>query len=286
MLKRIIARLDIKNGVLVKGIQLEGLRNLGDPLHFANQYYEDLIDEIHYQDVVASLYDKKFLAEIIEKNAKNIFVNISVGGGIRKEEDVDKLLRIGVDKVSINTAAIKNPNFLERLVNKYGSSTIAVNVDTIFNGKYFEVLIETGREKTGVELYSWLDKLKKINIGEVIVTEISKEGTQKGIDIELYKNISSRIDIPVIAHGGIGSMDHVLGLFKNTNVAGVSISSLFHYNYVKKDNENNLQGTNYFIKNLKESDQKGFNIKILKEYLKINNVEVRLWSKKIIHLLE
>ena len=150
--KRIISRLDVKNGILVKGINLEGLRNLGDPEHFSKIYYNQKIDEIHFQDIVASLYNRDVLFKIIEKISKKIFVNVSVGGGIRNINEVDKLLRIGADKVVINTAAVKNPKFLKKLVDVYGSSTISVAIETAKIENKYEVFIETGREKTGIEL--------------------------------------------------------------------------------------------------------------------------------------
>ena len=131
MYKRIISRLDIKNGILVKGIGLEGFRNLGEPSNFSKKFYNDNIDEIHFQDVVASLYNRNILYNVIEKNCKTIFVNLSVGGGIRTEEEIDNLLRLGADKVSVNTAAIKNPKFLKNIVKIFGSSTINVAIETL-----------------------------------------------------------------------------------------------------------------------------------------------------------
>ena len=274
MYKRIISRLDIKNGILVKGIQLEGLRNLGDPSYFANQYYNDQIDEICFQDVVATLYNKNLISGIIEKCSENIFVNIAAGGGIRKIEDADTLLRIGVDKICINSEGVRDNNFLKELVNKYGSSTIAVNIDTIFNGNFYEVLIETGREKTNLKLESWVEKLDILNVGEIVLTEISREGTEKGFNIELYKKISKLTNIPVIAHGGAGNNEQILELFQATNVSGVSIATLFHYNYIKEDNESKMTGTNYFLKNKKKVEEKN-KIKNLKKFLLKNNVNVR-----------
>ena len=179
MYKRIISRLDVKNGTLVKGINLEGLRNLGDPEHFSKIYYDQKIDEIHFQDIVASLYDRDVLFNIIEKISKKIFGNVSVGGGIRSLDEVDKLLRIGVDKIAINSAAVRKPKFLEQLVNIYGSSKISVNVETAKINNKYEIFIETGREKTGLELFEWIDTIQKMKVGEIIVTEIPLEGRNK-----------------------------------------------------------------------------------------------------------
>ena len=193
MLKRIISRLDVKNGILVKGINLEGLRNLGDPNYFAKKYYDDLIDEIHFQDIVASLYDRDSLSKIVEKNSKSIFVNVSVGGGIRTIKDADKLLRIGVDKIAINSEGVRNPNFLRELVKIYGSSTISVNIETIKTTNFYEVMIETGREKTGVDLFKWIEKLQDIGVGEIIITKINDEGKQNGFDVDFYKTMRKKL---------------------------------------------------------------------------------------------
>jgi imidazole glycerol-phosphate synthase subunit HisF len=272
--KRIISRLDIKNGILVKGIQLEGLRNLGDPSYFAGQYYNDQIDEICFQDVVATLYNKNLISKIIEKCSENIFVNIAVGGGIRKIEDVDTLLRIGVDKICVNSEAVRDNNFLKKLVTKYGSSTIAVNIDTIFNGNFYEVLIETGREKTNLRLESWVEKLNILNVGEIVLTEISREGTQKGFNIDLYKKILKLTNIPIIANGGAGNNEQILELFQATNVSGVSIATMLHYDYMKENDETQMTGTNYFLKNKKKGETKN-KIKDLKKFLLKNNINVR-----------
>ena len=276
MLKRIISRLDVKNGILVKGINLEGLRNLGDPNYFAKKYYDDLIDEIHFQDIVASLYDRDSLSKIIEKNSKSIFVNVSVGGGIRTIKDADKLLRIGVDKIAINSEGVRNPDFLRELVNIYGSSTISVNIETIKTKNFYEVMIETGREKTGVDLFKWIDKLQDIGVGEIIITKINDEGKQNGFDVDFYKTMRKKIDVPLIAHGGAGSKENILKLFKETNVDGVSIASMFHYKYILKDYNSDMIGTNYFLKNFDEKASTGMLIKDLKKYLSDNKINIRV----------
>ena len=228
MYKRIISRLDIKNGILVKGIGLEGLRNLGKPEYFSNLYYNNSIDEIHFQDVVASLYDRKILYDVIEKNCKTIFVNISVGGGVRNISEADRLFRLGADKISVNTAVVKNPKFLKNLVNTYGSSSIGVNVDVIKIGGKYEVLIETGRERTGLELFEWIDKIQDLNVGEITVTDILREGRKKGFNIELFKELRKRVSTQLVAHGGAGMFEHIKDLLE-TNVDAVSISSMLHY---------------------------------------------------------
>ena len=254
MYKRIISRLDIKNGVLVKGIGLEGLRNLGNPEHFLKIYYDQKIDELHLQDVVASLYGRDVLFNIIERISKKIFINISVGGGIKDEREVDKLLRLGVDKIIINSAAVKKPSLLEELVKRYGSSTIGVNIETTKIDNKYEIFIETGRERTNIELFRWIDKVQQFNVGEIIVTEISKEGRSKGFNIDLYKNIRKRVDAQLVAHGGAGPLDNIFKLFREADVDGVSIASLFHYKNIETQPSLKLKGSNAFIKDVKEED--------------------------------
>jgi len=276
LFKRIIARLDIKNGSLVKGINLEGLRNLGDPDYFSKIYYDHGIDEIHFQDVVASLYNRDVLFKIVEKNSKKIFVNVSAGGGIRNEKEVDNLLRVGVDKVVINSAAVKNPLFLKKLVNKYGSSTIAVAIESNKIDNKYEVLIETGRERTGLELFEWVKKIQSFGVGEIIVTDISREGKNKGFNIELYEKLRPKVFVQLIAHGGAGPLDNIVNLFNLSDVDGISVASLFHYNYLKKNLDSQLKGNNFFLQTFEDTDKKGTNIKDLKNYLKSKNIKVRL----------
>ena len=276
MYKRIISRLDIKNGILVKGISLEGLRNLGDPEYFSKVYYDQNIDEIHFQDVVATLYNRNVLFQIVERNSKKIFVNVSVGGGIKSEEEVDKLLRIGVDKVVINSAAVKNPEFLKKLVMRYGSSTISVNVETAKINEKYEILIETGRERTGLELYDWIDKLQNLRVGEIIVTEIPMEGRNKGFNINLFKDLRKRVETQLVAHGGAGPLDNIVKLFKYCDVDAISIASLFHYHYLKAAKNLKLKGSNYFVQSLKDDEKRGVSIAELKKHLFSKGIKVRI----------
>ncbi len=276
MYKRIISRLDIKNGVLVKGISLEGVRNLGSPDFFSNIYYKEFVDEMHFHNVVASLYDSSLMFDMIERNSKKIFVNVSVGGGIKNEKEVDKLLRIGVDKIVINSAAVKNPNFLRKLVNIYGSSTISVNIETAqINGKY-KIFTETGRVNTNIDLHDWIDQVQKLEVGEIILTDIFSEGKGKGFNIELFKDIRKRVDTQLVAHGGAGPKENILDIFNFCDVDAVSIASLFHYHYLKPDDNSELKGSNYFIHFLDKNEKRGLSIIELKKYLKSNGVKVRL----------
>tara|TARA_B100001248_G_C27371290_1_gene451793 strand:+ start:769 stop:1599 length:831 start_codon:yes stop_codon:yes gene_type:complete len=274
--KRIISRLDIKNGKLVKGISLEGVRNLGDPDFFSKIYYDNLIDEMHFHNVIASLYESNMVFEIIERNTKKIFVNVSVGGGVRSEEEVDKLLRIGVDKVVINSAAVKDPVFLKKLVEIYGASTISVNIETAkVNGKY-KVFIETGRVNTGIDLYDWIEKVQKLNVGEIIITDIFAEGKNNGFNTNLFKEVRKNVDTQLVAHGGAGPKENILEIFTECNVDAISIASLFHYHYLKSNKSSELKGSNYFIHFLNDDEKRGMSILELKKYLKSEGVKVRL----------
>ena len=276
MYKRIISRLDIKNGILVKGINLEGLRNLGDPEYFSKKYYNENIDEIHFQDVVASLYNRKVLFDILERNSKNVFVNVSAGGGIKNLNDVDKLLRLGVDKVVINSEAVRNPKLLKDLVQIYGSSTISVNIETAKISDYYEVLIETGRERTGLDLFKWIDQIQNYQVGEIVVTEIPREGKNQGFNLDLYEKIRKKVNIQLIAHGGAGPLDNIAEIFKKCDVDGISIASLFHYNYLTKTSVKKIKGSNYFLQSMDNKDQNGISIIELKKFLLSKGIKIRL----------
>ncbi len=274
MYKRLIARLDIKNNYLVKGINFEGLRVLGLPYDFSKKYFEEGIDEIHYQDVVASLYGRNLLDDTIKKTVKNIFVTFGVSGGIRSINDIDKILRLGADKISLNTAAVKNPDLVSNSVKKFGSSTICINIDAIYRNKNeYEVLIESGREKTNLNLYKWIEKIQKLGAGEICLTSINFEGKQNGFDIELYRHVKDITDIPIIAHGGCGNLNHLLEVYEY--VDAVSVASILHYSYLSKFNYKMGNMGNLSFLNLKHDKKKNISIRDIKEYLKKNKVNVR-----------
>ena len=216
---RLIARLDVKNNALVKGIHLEGLRVLGNPNSFGERYYYEGIDELIYMDVVASLYNRNSLHDLIKKTAEKIFVPLSVGGGVRTENDVKELLRSGADKVIINTAAVKDPGLIERLVNRFGSSTIVVAIEAIKDesGEY-GVYIDNGREYTGLKVIDWASQVEKCGAGEIILTSVDNEGTGKGLNYELINEVTSSAGIPVVVHGGIGTVQHLVDGFHSENI--------------------------------------------------------------------
>jgi cyclase len=280
MNRRIIARLDIKGPNLVKGIHLEGLRVLGKPEYFAKYYYETGADELMYVDVVASLYERNSLKDIITKTAKEIFIPLTVGGGLRTIEDITEVLRAGADKVSLNTAAIKNPMLIKEASRKFGSSTIVVTIEAIKHndGNYY-AYIDNGREFTGVPVMTWAKQVEELGAGEIVITSVDTEGTGKGYDLTLTEKIASMVSIPVIAHGGAGRVEHVRDVIQQGKADAVAIASILHYDFIKKnkvvgnfENEGNIE----FLTNKKVfSPISSANIKEIKRYLISNNIECR-----------
>ena len=268
---RVIPNLYIKNNSLVQGINLEGLRVLGEPEVFAKLYYENGADELIYHDVVASLYGQNTLFEIVEKTAKKIFIPLTVGGGIRSVEQIKKILSCGADKISLNSAAVKNPKFITECAQIFGTSTISINIQTNkINDEYY-VFTETGRNNSGKKLIDWMEQVQSYGAGEIVLTSILKEGTGKGVDTELLKNLQSNIHIPLIIQGGIGDINTVINLKNDDRFSGAAISSALHYYYLTKI-KNSVQsfGNKDFIMGLREqNDRKQFSLADLKK--KLNN---------------
>ncbi len=247
---RIIPRLDIKGPDLVKGIHLEGLRTLGKPEDFARYYYENGADELLYMDVVASLYERNSLHEIISKTAKEIFIPLTVGGGIRTIEDIRNVLRAGADKVSLNTAAIKNPELIRKASQQFGSSTITIAIEASKqpDGRYL-AFTDNGREYTGIEVLSWAKKVESLGAGEIIITSIDREGTGTGYDTELTGMVSENVSIPVVAHGGPGKLEDIFRVLKEGKADAVSMASMLHYNYITKNkSRGKIEGNTEFLK--------------------------------------
>ena len=231
--KRIIAKLEIKGPNLVKGINLEGLRVLGKPEYFAQNYYQNGIDELFYQDVVASLYGKNALYETISKTAKEIFIPLTVGGGIRNIKDIYKILKAGADKVSINSKIFTSPNIINDAVKIFGRSTIVGNVEILKKNEKYYCYYNNGRTPTNYLAYDWILKLQKLGVGEIILTFIDFDGTGRGFDIDFIQNIKNKLSIPLVISGGAGNSKQVSQLFKKTKVSGVALASLLHYNLVQ-----------------------------------------------------
>jgi len=277
LIKRIIARLDIKNDFLVKGMHLEGLRILGYPELFSKKYFDEEIDEIIFQDVVASLYKRNQLNNLISKISKNVFVPIIVGGGIRNIKDIREILVSGADRVSINTGAIHNKNFLKEAVKVFGTSTICISIETLKIDDSYKIYTDSGRTEINKNTFDWIKEVQDIGVGEIILTSINNEGTGKGFDINLYEKASRITDIPLLAHGGAKTPDDVYEVFSKADVDGAIIASAFHFNYYKElldKKEIPLTGSTNFLKN-KNSLLMSFKIKKLKEYLKLKNIEIR-----------
>ena len=227
---RLIARLDIKNEYVIKGIHLEGLRKIGDPIVLAKKYYEQGIDEIVFIDAVASLYDRNNLFHIIERACKEVFIPITIGGGIRSIKDIENALKSGADKIAINTQAIRSPELIYEASRIYGSQCIVGSIEAKRINSKWMAYTENGREETGVDAVEWAVRLEELGAGELIVTSIDQEGVKKGFDIPLLQEISKRLSIPVIASGGAGNVVHISSVVDQTEVGAVAIASLLHYN--------------------------------------------------------
>lgn len=231
---RIIPRLDIKGPNLVKGIHMEGLRVLGKPEQFARYYYENGADELMYMDAVASLYGRNSLLNIVQRTAKEIFIPLTVGGGLRNVDDIRTVLRAGADKVSINTAAIQRPELIREASRAFGSSTIVVAIEAFKkpDGSY-EAYTDYGRQKTGVNAFTWAVRATELGAGELVVTSIDREGTGKGFDLELTLRIAEAVPIPVIAHGGAGTVADVYEVIMQGKADAVSMASILHYHVIQ-----------------------------------------------------
>lgn len=227
---RLISRLDIKGENLIKGLRFEGLRVVGLPNERAVKYYQEGADEILYIDAVASLYDQKHLANLAAAASKDVFVPITVAGGIRSVDDVRLLLRSGADKVAINTAAVKFPKLISQVAEAFGSQCIVLSIEAKrVSDLNWEVFVESGREPTGLQVLDWLEEGIAMGAGEILVTSVDKDGLEQGADIDLVTLISERSSVPVIASGGIGTHLHAVEVFENTKADAIAIGSALHY---------------------------------------------------------
>ena len=277
---RIIPKLDIKGPNLVKGMHLEGLRVLGKPEFFANYYYNEGADELIYLDVVASLYGRNSLHDIISRTAKEIFIPLTVGGGIRNLKDISDVLRSGADKVCLNTSAHENPKIISDSSRMYGKSTIVISIEAIkqSDGSYM-AFTDNGRNQTGTEVVAWAKKVEELGAGEILLTSVDKEGTGEGIDYNLISKVCKSVNIPVVAHGGIGKPKDVLKVASELPVSGVAISSILHYqaiNFSDKNDEDNEEGNIEFLKSSRSiSSINTSRIKDIKKLLKENHIQIR-----------
>lgn len=272
---RIIPKLEIKNNNLIKGINLEGLRVLGQPINFAENYFNQGADEIFYIDSVASLYGTNNLTQFVKNTSKKIFIPLTVGGGIRNLHDIEEMLKNGADKVSINSAGIDNIKFIKEASRIFGSSTIVSNIECInVYGNYF-ISKSNGRDLVNVNPIKWAQRLEGAGIGEIIITSVNNDGLQKGFDIKLISKVSKSVNVPTIASGGAGTNEHVLDVIKQTNVHAVSIASFFHYDLcgIFQYKKTKIGNFNY-LDNLKKKKSNN-NLKVLKTFLKSKGINVR-----------
>ena len=230
MLKnRIIPCLDVKNGRVVKGINFVDLKDAGDPVEQARIYSDGGADEICFLDITASNENRDTIYDVVERTSKKCFVPLTVGGGIKNVDDISKLLNCGADKVSINTAAVQNSEVIVESSRKFGSQCIVVAIDAKKNNDKWEIFTHGGRNKTGIDAIEFAKKMEDCGAGELLVTSMDRDGTQIGYDIELMSNISSKINIPIIASGGVGNLDHLVDGIKIGNASAVLAASIFHY---------------------------------------------------------
>ncbi|HBR59321.1 MAG TPA: imidazole glycerol phosphate synthase subunit HisF, partial [Deltaproteobacteria bacterium] len=227
---RLIARLDVKAPNLVKGIQLEGLRKMGDPNEFALKYYLQGADEIFYADIVASLYERNSLLDIIERTTDRVFVPITVGGGLRNIDDVAAALRVGADKVSVNTAAIKRPEVISEIAKRFGSQCMVLSIQAKNHGNHWEAYYDNGREHSHLDVIEWAKRGEELGAGEIMLTSVDKEGTAKGFDVELVKAVTDVVTVPVIASGGMGRLEDINPVIQKGHADAVAMAHVLHYN--------------------------------------------------------
>lgn len=248
--KRIIPCLDIKNGRVVKGTNFIELKDAGDPVEVAKRYNEEGADELCFLDITASFEERKTILDIVENVAKELFIPLTVGGGIANLDDISRLLNAGCDKISLNSAAIKNPKLITQAAAKFGSQCVVVAIDVKASAdEKYNVFIHGGRTDTGLDACKWAQMVANLGAGEILLTSMDADGTKAGFDLKITKTISQMLKIPVIASGGAGKMEHILDAFKNGADAALA-ASIFHYKQIK--------------------------IKDLKNYLSQNGVSVRL----------
>ena len=248
--KRIIPCLDVNNGRVVKGVNFISLRDAGDPIEVAKRYNDEGADELCFLDITASSDGRDTIVHVVEEVAKQLFIPLTVGGGIRKLDDISKLLNVGCDKVSLNSSAVDNPNLIYEAAKKFGSQCVVVAIDVKKNSNGgYNVFVHGGRKDTGLDAISWAKKVYELGAGEILLTSMDTDGTKNGYDLAITSAISNLVEIPVIASGGAGTMEHILEAFKSGADAALA-ASIFHYKEIK--------------------------ISKLKEFLKANQIGVRI----------
>ena len=248
--KRIIPCLDVNNGRVVKGVNFIGLRDAGDPIEVAKRYNDEGADELCFLDITASSDGRDTIVHVVEEVAKQLFIPLTVGGGIKKLDDISKLLNVGCDKVSLNSSAVDNPNLIYEAAKKFGSQCVIVAIDVKKNSNGgYNVFVHGGRKDTGLDAILWAKKVYELGAGEILLTSMDADGTKNGYDLAITSAISNLVEIPVIASGGAGTMEHILEAFKSGADAALA-ASIFHYKEIE--------------------------ISKLKEFLKANQIGVRI----------
>jgi cyclase len=227
---RLIARLDIKGPNLIKGIHLEGLRVIGSPNEYARLYYQQGADELIYMDCVASLYGRNSLRDIVESAAQDVFVPMTVGGGIRTVADATDLLRSGADKVAVNTAAVANPELISEIAQRFGSQCMVLSIEAkqIGTGRW-EVYTDNGRERTGLDVIEWVRRGVALGAGEILLTSVDREGTRRGFDVALVRAVTAEVSVPVIASGGMGAPQDLVDVVLQGQADAVAMADILHY---------------------------------------------------------
>tara|TARA_B000000557_G_scaffold69275_1_gene54587 strand:- start:902 stop:1657 length:756 start_codon:yes stop_codon:yes gene_type:complete len=230
MLKiRIIPCLDVKNGRVVKGVNFVNLVDAGDPVEAAQAYDEAGADELCFLDITASHENRSILLDVVKRTAEKCFMPLTVGGGVRTNEDIKMLLDSGADKVSINTSAITNPNFIKEASEAFGSQCIVVAIDAKRNNDGWQIFTHGGREPTGIDPIDFAKKAESLGAGEILLTSMDRDGTKKGYDTDLLNKITKTLEIPVIASGGVGNIDHLIDGIKEGGASAVLAASIFHF---------------------------------------------------------
>lgn len=248
--RRIIPCLDIKNGRTVKGVNFINLRDAGDAVELAKSYVEQGADELVFLDITATIENRKTLAVLVERIAAEINIPFTVGGGINTVEDVGVLIRAGADKISVNSSAVRRPGLISEVASQFGNQCVVVAVDTKFIGNEWTVVIDGGRTPAGLETISWARRVEELGAGEILLTSMNNDGTKAGFSVDITGEVSSRVNIPVIASGGAGTMEHFRDVFFNTSCSAALAASIFHFGEIR--------------------------IPDLKNYLKNENIEVRI----------
>lgn len=241
--KRIIPCLDIKNGRTVKGVNFIGIKDAGDPIDLAKKYVEEGADELVFLDITATIENRSTLIELVKNIAKEINIPFTVGGGINSVEDVSRLIEAGADKVSINSSAVKRPELISEIANQFGSQCVVVAIDTKFEDGNWKVFVNGGRTSTTLTTVNWAKQIEQLGAGEILLTSMNNDGTKEGFAIDITRDVSNAVNIPVIASGGAGLKEHFKTVFEETKATGGLAASIFHYgeipipdlkNYLKK----------------------------------------------------